>query len=82
MKLVACIFLFSQLLNFIGVFAEKLKESSSSTKPLNWERVEENKSRPLKQIIWKSYEGDGNYLKNQKGSFIWVLILVHQLVLS
>ena len=58
MKLIVYIFLFSQLLNFIGVFAEKPKERSSPTKPLNWEKVEGNKSKPLKKIIWKSYKED------------------------
>ena len=53
MKLMFYIFLFSQLLNFLGVFAEKLKEDSSVKNPVNWEKVEEDKSKPLKNIIWK-----------------------------
>ena len=65
MKLMFYIFLFSQLLNFLGVFAEKLKESSSVKNPVNWEKVEVNKSKPLKKIIWKSYKGDENYFKNE-----------------
>ena len=65
MKLMFYIFLFSQLLNFFGVFAEKLKESSSVKNPVNWEKVEENKSKPLKNIIWKSYKGDENYFKKE-----------------
>ena len=65
MKLIFYIFLFSQLFNFLGVFAEKLKESSSGTNFINWEKVEENKSKPLKKIIWKSYKGDKNYFKNE-----------------
>ena len=70
MKFIFYVFLFSQLLNFLGVFAEKLKESSSVINPVNWEKVEENKSKPLKKIIWKSYKGDGNYFKNEnKKSF-------------
>ena len=64
MKLIFYIFLFSQLFNFLGVFAEKLKESSSGINPVNWEKVEE-KSKPLKKIIWKSYKGDENYFKNK-----------------
>ena len=66
MKLIFYIFLFSQLLNFLGVFADKLKESSSEKNPVNWEKVEENKSKPLQNIIWKSYKGDENYFKNEK----------------
>ena len=27
--------------------------------------MEENKSKPLKKIIWKSYKGDENYFKNE-----------------
>ena len=49
MKLIVYIFLFSQLLNFIGVFAEKIKERSSGINRVNWEKVEENKSKPLKK---------------------------------
>ena len=65
MKLIFYIFLFSQLLNFLGAFAEKLKEGSSEINPLKWEKVEENKSKLLKKIIWKSYKGDENYFKNE-----------------
>ena len=64
-KLIFYVFLFSQLLNYLGVFAEKLKESSYGTNPVNWEKVEEKKSKPLKQIIWKSYKSDKNYFKNE-----------------
>jgi len=66
MKFVFYIFLLSQLLNFLGVFADKLKENSSGINPINWEKVEENKSKPLKKVIWKSYKGDENYFKNEK----------------
>ena len=70
MKLIFYIFLFSHLLNFLGVFAEKIKENLSGINAVNWEKVEENKSKPLKKIIWKSYEGDKNYFKNEnKESF-------------
>ena len=70
MKLIFYIFLFSHLLNFLGVFAEKIKENSSGINTLNWEKVEENKSKPLKKIIWKSYKEDENYFKNEnKDSF-------------
>ena len=69
MKLIFYIFLFSHLLNFLGVFAEKIKENSGIN-TVNWEKVEENKSKPLKKIIWKSYKGDENYFKNEnKESF-------------
>ena len=67
MKLIFYIFLFSQLLNFLGVFADKLKESTSGINSIHWEKVEENKSKPLKKIIWKFYKGDENYFKNENG---------------
>ena len=65
MKLIFYIFLFSQLLNFLGVFAEKVKEDSSGMNPVFWEKMEENKSKPLKKIIWKSYKQDENYFINE-----------------
>jgi hypothetical protein len=65
MKSIFYILLFSQLLSFLGVFAEKVKEDSSGMNSVIWEKVEENKSKPLKKIIWKSYKSDENYFKNQ-----------------
>ena len=65
MKSIFFILLFSQLLNFLGVFAEKVKEDSSGMNSVIWEKVEENKSKPLKKIIWKSYKRDENYFKNE-----------------
>ncbi len=65
MRLILYIFLISQLLNFLGVFAEKEKEDLSGINTIIWEKVEENKSKPLKKIIWKSYERDENYFKNE-----------------
>ena len=65
MKSIFYILLFSQLLNFLGVFAEKVKEDSSGMNSVIWEKVEGNKSKPLKRIIWKSYKGDENYFENE-----------------
>mgnify|MGYP003304615924 CR=1 FL=1 len=65
MKSIFYLLLCSQLLNFLGVFAEKVKEDSSGTNSVIWEKVEENKSTPLKKIIWKSYKGDENYFKKE-----------------
>ena len=64
MKLIFYIFLFSQLLNFIGIFAEKVKDDSSEINSVIWEKLEENKSKPLK-IIWKSFKPDENYFTNE-----------------
>ncbi len=65
MKSIFYILLLSQLLNFLGVFAEKVKEDSSGMNSVIWEKVEGNKSKPLKRIIWKSYKGDENYFENE-----------------
>ena len=42
MRLIFYIFLISQLLNFIGVFAEKVKEDSSRLNSVNWKKVNKN----------------------------------------
>ena len=65
MKSIFYILLFSQLLNFLGVFAEKVKENSSEMNSVTWEKVEGNKSKSLKRIIWESYKGDENYFENE-----------------
>ena len=65
MRFIFYVFLISQLLNFLGVFAEKVKEDSSGTDNIIWEKVEENKPKPLKKIIWKFYKEDENYFKNE-----------------
>ena len=66
MRLVFYLFFVSQLLNFIGVFAEKVKEDSSGINTINWEIIEGNKSKPHKKIIWRSYKSDESYFGNQK----------------
>ena len=65
MKSIFYLLLFSQLLNFLGVFAEKVKENSSEMNSVTWEKVEGNKSKSLKRIIWESYKGDENYFENE-----------------
>ena len=66
MRLIFYFFLISNLLNFIGVFAEKVRENSSELNSINWEKVEENKSKPFKKIIWRSYKNDESYFENKK----------------
>ena len=66
MRLIFYVFLISQLSNFIGVFAEKLNDDSSVLNSINWEKVEENKSKPFKKIIWRSYKNDESYFGNNK----------------
>mgnify|MGYP002213903346 CR=1 FL=1 len=65
MRLIIYIFLFSPLLSFLDAFAEKIKDDSFGNNPVIWKKVEENKSKPLKKIIWKSYKGNENYFKNE-----------------
>ena len=43
MRLVLYIFLISQFLNFLGVFAEKVKGDSSEINSVTWEKVDNNK---------------------------------------
>ena len=66
MKLIFCLLAISQLLNIIGVFAEKVREDSSGLNSIKWEKVEENKSKPFKKIIWRSYKNDESYFGNKK----------------
>jgi len=66
MRLFFFLFLISQLLNLIGVFAEKVREDSSRLNSIKWEKIEENKSKPLKKIIWRSYKNDESYFENKK----------------
>ena len=41
MRFVFYFFIIAQFLNFLGVFAEKVKEDSSVFNPNKWERVRE-----------------------------------------
>jgi len=70
MRLIFYIFIISQLLNFFDVFAQKEKEKSSQLSSVKWERVEE-KSKSLKEIIWKSYNDDESFFedKNLENTF-------------
>tara|TARA_B100000212_G_C27376003_1_gene534753 strand:- start:1011 stop:2705 length:1695 start_codon:yes stop_codon:yes gene_type:complete len=63
MKFVFYFFIIAQLLNSLGVFAEKITKDSSEFNLIKWERVRENKEKPLKKIIWKSYRDDKRYFE-------------------
>ena len=66
MRLVFYIFLFSQVLNLVGVFAEQIKIGSPDSKQIKWEKVKENKTKKtLKKIIWKSYQDDESYFLDE-----------------
>ena len=64
MRLFVYIFLFSQVLNYLGVFAEEVRDDSFELNKIRWEKVP-YKSKPLKKIIWKSYNNDESYFENK-----------------
>ena len=63
MKFVFYFFIITQFLNFLGVFAEKITKDSSEFNSIKWEKVGENKEKPLNEIIWKSYKKDKSYFE-------------------
>ncbi len=65
MRLFFYIFVFSQFLNSLVVFAEKAKKDFREFNSIKWEKVQEKKSNNLKTIIWKSYKDDESYFKNE-----------------
>jgi len=64
MRLFFYIFLMTILLNFLDAFAQKAKEDSSKLNSVKWEKVED-KSKPLKKIIWRSYNNDESYFEDE-----------------
>jgi hypothetical protein len=75
MRLIFYIFLMSQLLNSLGVFADKIKKDFSGLNSIYWEKIEDQNSKPLNKIIWKSYNNDETYFgnENEKGSITNIL---------
>ena len=65
MRLFFFIFVFSQLLNTLVVFAEKIKKDLNEFNSIKWEKVQEKNSNNLKKIIWKSYKDDESYFQNE-----------------
>ena len=63
MRLFFFIFIFSQLINFLNVFADKVKKESGEFNSIKWEKVQKNKSNNLKIIFWKSYNNDDSIFK-------------------
>ena len=63
MKFIFYFFLIAQFLNYLEVFAEKVKEDSYESNPIKWEKVRKNEEKPLKNIIWKSYKDDKSYFE-------------------
>ena len=68
MRLVIYIFIFSQLLNFISVFADKFKKDSTELNSIKWEKIKDDKLNKLKKIIWKSYNNDESYFQDKNYS--------------
>ncbi len=64
MRLVFYLFIFSQLLNFVSVLADKYTKGSPESKIIKWEKIQERNSNDLKKIIWKSYKDDESYFQN------------------
>jgi len=59
MKFIFYIFLISQFLNVISIFAEKVKKDPPELKSIRWEKVKKKSSIKLEaNIIWKPYEND------------------------
>ena len=64
MRFVFYLFIFSQLLNFVSVLADKYTKESPESKIIKWEKIQEKNSNDLKKIIWKSYKDDESYFQN------------------
>ena len=63
MRLIFYIFLICQFLNLFSVLAEKIKDDSTQSNQVKWEKVGEGNSNSLKKIFWKPYKDDENYLR-------------------
>ncbi|MBO8217540.1 hypothetical protein [Prochlorococcus marinus] len=65
MKIAFYFFIIAQILNFVNVFAEKSIKDSSKFNSIKWEKVLDHKEKPLKKIIWKSYNDEKSYFENK-----------------
>ena len=65
MRLFVYIFLISQILNVRDSLAQNVKKVFSQINEVNWEKVED-KSKPLKKIIWRAYNNDESYFQEDK----------------
>ena len=65
MKFIFYIFLISQFLNVISIFAEKVKKDQSELNSVRWEKVKKKSSINLEaNIIWEPYANDEIFPKN------------------
>ena len=63
MRFVFYFFIIAQFVNFLGLFAEKVKEDSSEFNSIQWEKVSEKQEKPLKKLIWKSHRDNKSYFE-------------------
>ena len=63
MRWIFSIFIFSQILNLLSVFAEKVEKDSYELNSIKWEKLQENNLNKLDKIIWRSYQDDESYFK-------------------
>ena len=66
MRLFLFIFVFSQLLNSLVVFAEKVKKDFRESNSIKWEKVKEKSLNNPKKILWSF----GFYTSHSVGFFI------------
>jgi len=75
MKLLFYLFIFSQVLNILSVFADKDNKQTSTSDSIEWKKIQEKKSNNLKNIIWESYNDfnsafeDKNFQKKSNKNF-------------
>ena len=65
MRLFLFIFIFSQLLNSLVVFAEKVKKDFRESNSIKWEKVKEKSLNNEKKILWKRYKVDESHFQNE-----------------
>ena len=65
MKFTFYFFIIAQIFNILGIFADEVIKYSSEFDSIKWEKLKNNKDKPLEKIIWKYYEGEENYFKNE-----------------
>ena len=65
MKFTFYFFIIAQIFNILGIFADEVIKYSSEFNSIKWEKLKNNKDKPLEKIIWKYYEGEENYFKNE-----------------
>tara|TARA_Y100001978_G_scaffold202978_1_gene226036 strand:- start:815 stop:2635 length:1821 start_codon:yes stop_codon:yes gene_type:complete len=66
MRLIFFIIIFSQLLNLLNAFAEKVKKDSYYLNTIRWDKLQDSNSNDLEKIIWKSYKDDETYFKENR----------------